>query len=560
MGCGEKTPVKAKNNPRDKINERKDIEDGCGPCGTVSNHLNDKIPDNGEYEWAGEGGGCHYSSRHPGHMATCSSGFWGPWNKLSSSIVGCKGQYQRKKYLAPDKDCCAGKATPQGTIGSKTCNPETKNPLSDRCLPYTKENCKGAKLFNDDVCKTICTKDEAKADCAVKKTSYCNTVDRLKDKNDQNCYNWCYDNPKGCGSAIRDYCKGKDDLFNSTLCTQYCSVNNDWCETEKQNFCSHGDKIKTDSKCHSWCQNNLIQCKTGIEEYCKMGNNLFHAPICADYCSTSEGKPWCISQKASYCNTQEHVAESDCLEFCGKNFGKCDNAMLQFCKVSKDSDLCACINSKVNKFNPLCVDTPCSITGYATHSMLESKGDSCNIVDCNQYVNVKDLIAGGDITVTPSFMMKCSSIFTNDEAEKINKNTKDMEKEIAEKQKKQQSSGSNKSSNSSSSSNSNSSNNSNSSSSSSSNSVSNDEKTDNSWTNTFKSFYSSEKTQDNSDGKKNESSGTGWLFFGFGLMILFFIGMVILIKNVGNDDKPAPAAPAVKSQTEGDSGKTTNQE
>jgi len=413
MGCSEKNPKKQKNNPNDKLNSKITIPDACGLAGTASNSLSQYIPDNGEYEWAGEGSGCHYSSRNPGRAMSCSAGCTGPVLKLTCSIAGKKGTYKRTSYKANEKDCCLGKGNPDGTLGKYTCHPDARTIHSSRCIPYLKKLCESNdNIFKKANCINFCGKSQNNEFCDSQKIKYCNSSDKLK--NNKNCTEWCKINSKKCASGIQDYCSNSDNLFTKNICTDYCTENTKWCKDASSIFCDSKNQISTNQHCYNWCKSNKSNCENGIKQFCTTKNNLWESNLCTDFCTLSKNKNWCNDQKSKYCNSDTNIKSEKCQNWCMSNMGLCDAGMRSFCKIHPKHDNCACINSAVSKYNPLCVDTHCTTKGYATNTMISAKGSSCNIVDCSQYLNLKDAIAGGNIELVPSFEQKCGSVINNE--------------------------------------------------------------------------------------------------------------------------------------------------
>jgi hypothetical protein len=127
---------------------------------------------------------------------------------------------------------------------------------------------------------------------------------------------------------------------------------------------------------------NPKNCSQYLRDFCT--NDLpFRHPICKKWCGNG-----CKIRKAEYCN--EHIFEPFCQEFCHKNNGLCDSGMEQYCKVFPDEEICSCINSKVQEYNPICVDRKCIDHGYQTISMMNARGQGCQIIDCKSQINLEN--------------------------------------------------------------------------------------------------------------------------------------------------------------------------
>jgi len=98
----------------------------------------------------------------------------------------------------------------------------------------------------------------------------------------------------------------------------------------------------------------------------------------------------------TYCNAMIDIGigEDNCVRKAMDNIGSYDYFMRGYCQLPEysNSDVCACINSAVNKmtsYNPLCLDENCIKHGYITKSMEISRGEGCEIVDCSTYLDIK---------------------------------------------------------------------------------------------------------------------------------------------------------------------------
>lgn len=414
-------PTHHKNNPSDLKGAKKEIRHGCGSAGSVSASLKGYMPQNGEYEWAGEGNKCHYSSKHTGREISCTWGCIGTTGKCS--ISGKRGLYRRKSYNADKKKCCEGKANSNHLIGNLTCDPDARTPTSSLCLPYTKARCKASNknvinknIFTQDYCTDYCGISDNSDWCKSQKTTICNREGVLK--TDSKCRAWCKQNQPNCETGIKSFCDEKDNIFKEDVCISWCNANEQDCLSKKTKYCNDKDKISTNQTCLEYCRSNPGNCKSGIQDYCEIDNNIFNKSLCTSFCAIETNKAWCNNVKSTYCNTDAGKVNAEgCKEFCMSQdgFGHCDTSFEAHCGLdkSKQKELqdprCSCLNSKVSEYNPLCVDTKCTDTGYATSSMLESKGNSCNITDCSQYVSLKDNIAEGTFTANQDFLQQCGA-------------------------------------------------------------------------------------------------------------------------------------------------------
>ena len=371
--CRIKTPKKQENNPNDKIGEVKTIPDACGPAGTVGLYVKKYIPNNGEYEWKGEKGSCHYDGGHAGNEITCKFGC----AKLGHcAIIGKRGTYARTKYLADPSKCCAEQPK-NGAIHGKTCDPKytTSNPT---CRDAIRKKCGlNWNIFSNPVCQRYCREPNNQHWCRSTKESKCQSQDPFKHK----------------------YCK------------PFCETDPQWCDRRKQSVCDSTKSITNkNSGCQEWCKDNSSFCRSAIQGICTK-DTIFHDNTCISFCSEPQNKEWCTMQKHAYCNKKENIGSETCQMWCmmEDNMGQCDQGMTEYCKDKKNKDkkICSCINSKATKWNPVCIDADCAGGGYQTNSMLTTTRSGCNIVDCSQYVELNDAKAGQSINLTASFKEKC---------------------------------------------------------------------------------------------------------------------------------------------------------
>lgn len=311
-----------------------------------------------------------YSWDGEGSLGSCHYPDTDPGKRMSCSAgcvngkcstIGAKGHYKRTSYKANKIDCCKGLGAVFGTIGNVTCDPDYRYPTSAKCKDMIKDDCnEGYNIFSKDYCQQYCTEPQ----------------------------------------------------------------HVEWCKNSKQSVCNSQTAIKNNDQCYDWCNENRELCSTGIRDYCT-GTKLLkgNESICKNYCSDSKNRGWCKMQKKKHCN-DTNVESKECQTFCMDNFGECDSGMANFCELYPSHPFCSCIHSVVNKYNPLCIDADCEKTGYATNSMLTSKGDECMITDCSQYLEVKDVIAGKELNIVPSFSQQCGAKIISTDDTEINTSTK----------------------------------------------------------------------------------------------------------------------------------------
>ena len=150
--------------------------------------------------------------------------------------------------------------------------------------------------------------------------------------------------------------------------------------------------------------------------------------MCTDYCTNDKNKNWCVSGKGKYCGTT-NIETPRCQTWCMENSGSCDPGMRSFCKKYPLNDTCTCMNSKVAKYNPLCVDTKCAQSGYATTNIKEAKGKSCNIIDCSQHTDIQKAVAGKNVSVALTYEQNCGSTTLKPSEEQKTDTVLDTDKE-----------------------------------------------------------------------------------------------------------------------------------
>lgn len=199
----------------------------------------------------------------------------------------------------------------------------------------------------------------------------------------------------GTGGAVF-YRGWNDDIdgMNVTRRQSWDSWKDQCCKNQKDDgVCPEGFRHPNDSNCYNY-----------MNGYCSAGANMWDG-LCAQWGPVE-------SKKQEYCNTGPHFAEKRCKEWCTRrnpdgtvNFGKCDAGARLYCGPDGDPNdpICACINSKVTKYNPACVDAPCATGGYLTST--QSALQCPTIVDCSI---VLDLQSKGT-TVVGDIQQNCSA-------------------------------------------------------------------------------------------------------------------------------------------------------
>jgi hypothetical protein len=208
--CSRIPVSKAMVNPDDKIGTIQHVPGGCSYAGSVVSKLGSYIPDNKEYEWAGEGSQCYFCSLDYPDSISCAFGCDGP---RCCAVVGRTGTYKRISYKADPAECCK---TGNLMIENLTCDPKYRDSRSESCYSYVKDYCINgdSKLFTDDVCKSWCGNNEV--ECSLYKKRFCNT----KGINDKLCRDWCLRNPGLCDDSAVSFCETTKGNENDPFC--YC--------------------------------------------------------------------------------------------------------------------------------------------------------------------------------------------------------------------------------------------------------------------------------------------------------------------------------------------------
>jgi hypothetical protein len=112
----------------------------------------------------------------------------------------------------------------------------------------------------------------------------------------------------------------------------------------------------------------------------------------------------CYQNRLYQCSTMTDL-DKNCVDFCSKNHGECDQGMIRYClkPENKDRAVCKCINSPAKKWNPRCMDTGCILDGYTTKSMME--GTCPDVIDCSIYNQINN--EGGTMVFSDDVQQRC---------------------------------------------------------------------------------------------------------------------------------------------------------
>lgn len=207
MGCNRRGPVQAVVDPEDKIGDIKTIQGACASYGSGRDYMEKYIPQNGEYEWAGEGSQCHYCSLSQPESIDCSFGCDGI---DCCSIVGGSGTYKRVSYKADPTQCCL---TGQPMIDNYTCDPIYRDSKSSACSNSMITYCSSSdNVFTKDICNTWCANNSTQCDNV--KSKFCNDPANYKYPA---CKNWCVTKSGmgRCDDGMNLYCS---EFPNDSTC------------------------------------------------------------------------------------------------------------------------------------------------------------------------------------------------------------------------------------------------------------------------------------------------------------------------------------------------------
>ena len=200
-----------------KINQTKEMQEGCGPCidGANGGSCYDMLmrrgfgfPDNGEFTWGGLGRDCIMCSDAVDGYGCDNCGG-------DEGIGGCRGTVKRVAYNGNPTKCCINKEC--FVDGKYTCDPKYLKDYSDSgCDDVMLEYCKNGNR-EKDVCMDWVKKSIKEGRTVANKDmiNYCS-----KNFGSKACQNWCSatrstNNDNGnnksmkyvCDKAVISYCK-----------------------------------------------------------------------------------------------------------------------------------------------------------------------------------------------------------------------------------------------------------------------------------------------------------------------------------------------------------------
>lgn len=116
------------------------------------------------------------------------------------------------------------------------------------------------------------------------------------------------------------------------------------------------------------------------------------------------GSAACSGAMVKACSAA-NMNDPACQSWCRSNPGKCDAAMLTYCKNNPSDPICACINSKALDLigNPACIDRACTLSGYMTSNML--KVPCPDVISCTIQANLAN--SGVSALNTTKFEQNC---------------------------------------------------------------------------------------------------------------------------------------------------------
>ena len=242
------------------------------------------------------------------------------------------------------------------------------NKLAPLIVPNDSDQCESPSVFSQKVCRDYC---------------------KLNSTNSE----WC--------KTIKDeYCRER--YWDHPDCQAYCHENPETCNAWKQQDCNKAGEVS--EQCTEFCHDNPNLCDVRFRETCP----LSETEVCTLFCSHPDYSDYCKKLRSQHCNSSKDAMDTSfCQNFCSRNFSFCDGGMSTWCKEHPDDPKCTCLTSEIKDYNPLCVDSKCAATGYATTAMLESRGDGCEVVDCSQSLNISNVAAGGGVLVKPEYQQRC---------------------------------------------------------------------------------------------------------------------------------------------------------
>lgn len=212
MGCSASCkryiPRQALVNPHDIIGRVITIPGACAFAGQGRYYMEHLIPDNGEYQWAGEGKSCHFCSLLAPYSTNCSMGCAETMRCVA--IIGNSGTYTRVRYNGNAERCCLfnNRLIYDHKIKKLvTCHPSLWNYRSVACNYIMKPHCrKGNRIFTDSRCIAWCAYHERNfGQCNSIKKEKCNNYSFFV-HNRHYCINFCRNNPGNCDNSFSKYC------------------------------------------------------------------------------------------------------------------------------------------------------------------------------------------------------------------------------------------------------------------------------------------------------------------------------------------------------------------
>lgn len=160
--------------------------------------------------------------------------------------------------------------------------------------------------------------------------------------------------------------------------------------------CCLGDKDIIDNKtCDINHRGFTKECNQYNIEYCTNTNDIFTSKRCMEWCELYPDD--CKKIKIKKCNDKDYFKQykRQCMNFCTKNEGKCDDIMTETCSsgnlTNEEIPQCKCFNpdrgSPFEAMAAIC-DRTCFSSGYKTETMLTDI--TCPKIICNVGINGTD--------------------------------------------------------------------------------------------------------------------------------------------------------------------------
>jgi len=178
--------------------------------------------------------------------------------------------------------------------------------------------------------------------------------------------------------------------------------------------CPEGYKVFGDSRkgCGGDFHNMCVRVPKPLDftkTFCQGGN------LETDHCRQQivKDEPKYHTVVANYC--KDNMDRDFCRAHVRSHPGKYDALVKSHCDSSKgDGDkLCSCYKSKLQKFNPACIDQACIKDGYVTNTM--QLGMPCQIMNCEQKIKVENIVAaeGALVDFSTDFNQDCNQTVHN---------------------------------------------------------------------------------------------------------------------------------------------------